>query len=210
VGIISIDQHDAFVSYARDDNLLCDDAVRQFRISLKSRFEAEMRRRLAALRRVEADIFMDEHGLPANGSLPVELERAVEHSIFLFIFIGQSYPQSIWCSRELATFVGKFEGRRDIALERTFLIILERGALSQNWGNALENPERPIYEEFFDSVTGATIPFVLEGPDGQACHSPRFTGRLRRIVDTMVSRALPISNSYSVQANVRSVSGSED
>jgi len=205
VGIISVDQHDAFISYARDDNLLCDDAVRQFRTSLKTRFEAEMRRRLTTSR--EADIFMDWLGLPSNGSLPFELEKAVESSMFLFVFIGRSYPKSTWCSQELDAFIRKFHGSRHAALERTFVIVLEKGALYQKWGDALENPERPIYEEFFDDITGATIPFVLESPDGQACYSPRFTRRLKKIVETMADRAVFLSASYPIETNIRVVSG---
>ena len=192
MGIVLLDQHDVFISYARDDNVLCDEAVHHFRAILKARFEAEMRRRRDIPAGRQADIFMDRYGLPANGSLSEELELAIERTTFLFIFVGQSYPRSRWCSLELQAFIRKFQGERPAALLRTFIVVLERSALHQSWGEALEQPERPIYEEFFDEGTGGTIPFFLEGPDGQACQSPRLTRRLRRIVETMADRAIEL------------------
>lgn len=194
MGLILLERHDAFISYARDDNLLCDEAVSQFRRFLKDRFEAEMRRRLELPPSAQADIVMDRTGLPSNGALTHELERAVQNSTFLFIFIGQSYPRSSWCSKELEAFIKRFHGGRSEALERTFVIVLERKALTQRWGNFLEEPERPIYEEFFDSATGVTIPFVLEGPEGQAYPSHRLTQKMRRIVSTMADRAGNLPN----------------
>lgn len=193
MGLLLLNQHDAFLSYARDDDVLNDQAVTQFKPLLKKRFEAEMRRRLDLPDDLQADIFMDREGLPSNGDLSHELTNVIESTIFLFIFVGSSYPRSTWCGRELQHFMQKFNGDRQAALDRTFIIVLERQAMSAKWGHHLEQPTRPLYEEFFDDVTGRVIPFVLD-EDGRAVQSPRFTARLRRVVDTMANRAVALTN----------------
>jgi len=192
MGLIRPDQSDVFISYARDDNILWDESIHEFRNYMKRRFEAEMRNRFEIDHAVEADIFMDKVGLPANGSLSGALEKAVKTSLFLLIFVGSSYPRSRWCGKELEYFVSQFAGNRLLALERTFVLVLDRPALYKNWGDYLEIPERPIFESLFDDTTGRPIPMLLENNEGKACPSPRFTARMRRILDTMVERAIPL------------------
>jgi hypothetical protein len=194
VGIVLLNKFDASFSYAHDDNVASDDAVPQFRLLLKKKFEAEMRRRFPIGQGAQAEIFMDRHGLPSNGDLSQELEKAIQASLFLFIFIGDSYPRSDWCGQELKFFMQNFDGNRVKTLERTFLVVLERSAIGQKWNPALDEPNRPIFQEFFDDATGKVIPFILEGPDGQAYPSPRVTRRLRGIVETMADRASDLLN----------------
>ncbi len=190
------ERYDAFFSYARDDNVLNDDAVRLFRTYLKLKFEAEFGRRNKLPREIEAEIFMDDEGLPANGDLTDELKIAIEQSVFLVIFIGKWYPDSEWCGKELEIFSKQFlTGERRNALERTFLIVLDKNAVRKSWGDYLDEPDRPIFERLYDEITGRPIPLVLEGPDGQAVQSPRFSKRLRHVVDTMVDRALKLQSS---------------
>ena len=69
------------------------------------------------------------------------------------------------------------------------MIVLDRAAEQAGWGVYLENPERPIFERFYDEATGHLIPLLLEDRDGQAVPSPRFLRRLRHIVETMADRA---------------------
>lgn len=194
MGIILPDRHDVFFSYARDDNVLADDVVNAFLIYTKRRLEAELRRRINRPALAEADIFMDQHGLPANGDLSDELRISVRSSLFLMIFIGRWYPESEWCGKELECFMELFAGNRPEALKRTFVVVLQKSALPLNWGVHLEQPERPIYEGFYDDFTGGTIPAILEGPDGLAIQSPRFSRRLGRVVATMAERAVLMLN----------------
>jgi hypothetical protein len=187
LGIIVSECYDVFLSYARDDNVLHDDAVSIFQSYLKPRMEAEFRLRFRTPREVE--VFMDRDGLPANGDLSEELSDAIAKSTFLIIFLGRAYPNSAWCGKELRLFSERFRGKRKEALERTFLIVLDRAAEQAGWGEYLENPERPIFERFYDEATGHLIPLLLEDRDGQAVPSPRFLRRLRHIVETMAERA---------------------
>ena len=187
LGIIVSECYDVFLSYAHDDNVLHDEAVSTFQSYLKPRMEAEFRLRFRTPRAVE--IFMDRDGLPANGDLSEELGGAIGKSTFLVIFIGRAYPNSAWCGKELKLFSERFGGKRKEALERTFVIVLDRVAEQARWGEHLENPERPIFERFYDEATGRLIPLILEDRDGQAVPSPRFLRRLRHIVETMAERA---------------------
>jgi hypothetical protein len=140
-----------------------------------------------------SDIFIDKDGLPANGELSQELAKAINDSAFLFIFIGLSYPRSEWCGKELKVFSERFKGDRSRALERTFLIVLERQAVGAKWGEYLEQPSRPIYESFFSEHDGKLIHPIIED-EGQAKPKPNFTKRLRHVTETMVARALPLMN----------------
>jgi hypothetical protein len=189
MGLVGTHRYDVFLSYARDDNVLNDDVVGLFRTHLKRKLEAEIRTRTRGDGQNEATIFMDRVGLPANGDLSDELMRAVEDSLFLVIFVGRRYPDSQWCGTELAAFSRQFGDDTESALQRTFIVVLEKEALARNWGDHLDSPHRPIYEEFFDEPTGRLLPALLEDRDGRAVLSPRFSGRLRRIVETMADRA---------------------
>lgn len=189
MGLLGTKRYDVFLSYARDDNVLNDDVVAIFRTQLKRRLEAEFRTRSKGDGQGEAAIFMDRHGLPANGDLSEELIGAVEDSLFLVIFVGRRYPDSRWCGTELTAFSRQFGDDREHALRHTFIVVLEKEAVALNWGEHLDSPDRPIYEEFFDEPTGRLITALLEDRDGRAVLSPRFSGRLRHIVETMADRA---------------------
>ncbi len=90
----------------------------------------------------------------------------------------------------LATFSEQFKGDRESALERTFIVVLEKQALTMNWGETLETPRRPILRHFFDDQTGKPFPVALEGKGGVALPSPRFSREVRRIVETMADRVV--------------------
>jgi TIR domain len=196
LGIISTDLLDAFISYAHDDNVLHDDAVHMFHRYLKPNLEAALRQRGSF--KGDADIFLDVRGLPANGSLTVELEEAITRTTFLVIVIGKSYPRSEWCGQELAKFANRFPGARAAALERTFIIVLDRSAERASWGHFLEKPERPIFIRFYDEQTGTHIPPILEDLNGQAVPGPRFLRGVRKVAETMAERALAFANSRQV------------
>ena len=131
MGLVDHQCHDAFLSYAHDDNVINDDAVHQFLKYFRLKYTAEIGRRLGRPG-VEADVFMDRDGLPANGDLDEELTKAIRGSVFLVIFVGRWYPDSEWCGRELAVFAEQFGTDRQAALERTFIVVLEKDALDKN------------------------------------------------------------------------------
>ncbi len=192
MGIIRSEYYDAFISYAHDDNVLHDDAVQMFQRYFKPKFEAEFRLRKLSGR--DADIFMDTNGLPANGDLTSEIQEAIARTAFLIIFVGKSYPNSAWCGKELRLFTEQLFGVRKEALERTFVIVLDREAEQKNWGDYLEHPERPIFLRFYDEETGQHIPPILEDKNGQAVPGPRFLRGIRKIAETMAERAIGINN----------------
>lgn len=187
MGIIDSGYYDAFLSYARDDNILHDDAVRVFQRFLKSKFEAQYR--LLSQSPREAEIFMDVEGLPANGDLSSEIHQALDRAVFLVIFVGKAYPNSAWCGKELQLFIDRFSGSRKDALERTFIIVLDKATERKDWGCYLEHPQRPIFERFYDQETGRHIRPMLEDIYGQAVPGPRFLGGIRKVVETMADRA---------------------
>ena len=191
MGLINSRYFDAFISYAHDDNVLHDDAVQVFQRYIKSRFEAEFR--LLAPSSGEAEIFMDVNGLPANGDLTNEIREALTRTAFLIIFLGRSYPNSAWCGKELKLFMDQFSGSRKEALERTFLIVLDKAVERKNWGDYLECPERPIFEKFYDEETGRHIPPMLEDRNGQAVAGPRFLKGIRKIAETMAERGIELA-----------------
>ena len=192
MGLVVNKLYDAFLSYAHDDNVLNDDVVWHFRDHPKRKLEAEIRRRLTSHPRGDAEVYMDLEGLPSNGGLSKELGIAAQHSLFLIIFIGRSYPDSEWCGQELDAFVARFNGDRQKAIEHTFVVVLEKEAERSNWGAYLEKPERPIVQRFYDDLTGDVVPPILEGKGGRAVPSPRFSGRLRKIVETMTDRVIAL------------------
>ena len=191
MGLIDSRYYDAFISYAHDDNVLHDDAVQVFQRYLKPRFEAEFR--LLGPSKGEAEVFMDTNGLPANGDLSDAIKEALKRTVFLIIFLGRSYPNSVWCGKELKLFMDQFSGSRKEALERTFLIVLDKAVEGKNWGCYLENPDRPIFEKFYDEETGHHIPPMLEDRNGQAVTGPRFLKGIRKIAETMAQRAVELA-----------------
>jgi len=161
-----------------------------FQKYFKPRFEAEFRLRAPSER--NADVFMDTNGLPANGDLTYEIQEAIARTAFLVIFVGKSYPLSVWCGKELKLFTDQFLGVRQEALERTFVIVLDKGAERKDWGQYLEKPERPIFVRFYDEETGSHIPPMLEDINGQAVPGPRFLRGIRKITETMAKRAIEL------------------
>jgi hypothetical protein len=84
----------------------------------------------------------------------------------MIIFVGKSYPKSVWCGKELKIFTDQFSGARKEALERTFIIVLDKEVERKDWGHYLDHPERPIFERFYDEETGRHFPPMLEDRTG--------------------------------------------
>jgi hypothetical protein len=106
---------------------------------------------------------MDQTGLPTNGDLTIEIKKAITRSIFLFIFVGKSYPRSEWCGKELQLFSAQFVGeRKRTLLERTWIIILERDAIEHAkqlaTGSDLGNTDA-IFVNLFDNTFATPFQF---------------------------------------------------
>lgn len=189
--------YDAAISYARDDDVLHNGVVSDLRDLLLQRIPACIRRRFpTAPADGDAEIFMDKSGLPANGDLTQELRAAVRQSLFLIVVVGCSYPRSRWCGMELEAFTEQFAGVREEALQRTFVLVLEREALRASWGGYLDKPERPIYTPLFDRDTGQMIPVLLPRADFVLRFNKLFTDRVMDLIETMLDRAVHSSEIY--------------
>jgi hypothetical protein len=159
-----------------------------FQRYFKPKFEAEFR--LRGPSEMDAEFFMDNYGLPANGDLTNEIQSAITRAAFMIIFVGKSYPNSVWCGKELKIFTDQFSGARKEALERTFIIVLDKEVERKDWGYYLDHPERPIFERFYDEETGRHFPPMLEDRTGQAVPGPRFLRGIRKVAETMADRAI--------------------
>ena len=142
----------------------------------------------------EAHVFMDRYGLPCNGELTHELTEAVRKSHFMWVVVGESYPRSEWCGKELAVFMERFGGNRVEALKHTFVLVVAKASLASNWGEHLEQPTRAIYHECFDKESGQGLPCMVETDDGTACEGLRFTRTVRPMVATMAKRSTELIN----------------
>jgi hypothetical protein len=193
MGLLQPNHHDAFLSYAHDDDILTDGQIHQIRALLQERFEAKMRQKVSQVS--PADIFMDKTGLPKNGDLTSELEKAVSTSILLFIFVGNSYPRSDWCGKELQFFARQFGDDKVRAVERTFIIVFEKSAVEELKERLRSNIDGAIYVEMFDKIDGTPLPLFMEHEVLGVVLNPRFTKLLRQIIDTMTIRAISLVQS---------------
>jgi hypothetical protein len=183
VGIIYPNRHDVFISYAHDDNKRHSNYVTNFRDQLLEMFGAEMRSRVQ--KSADADIFIDEDGLPLNGPLSSQIEAEVQKSVFLFIFLSKCYLQSDYCKHELDWFKKSYGGSREQAIKHTFILLLEKEAEQRCWGEFLELNERPIYIPFFDKKLDRPLPIFMKPNVLERA----FQDQMDRLVEQLADRA---------------------
>jgi hypothetical protein len=125
------DRFDVFLSYARVDDEAHNRFVSDFERYLTDKVRAELHRDPEADRDRSGlfSVCRDETGFPTSGSLSQVIEDYISHSRFLFIFLGSGYLSSQWCLSELDLFRQSTGGTLTEALERLFLIVLDREAL---------------------------------------------------------------------------------
>lgn len=125
------DHFDVFLSYANADNIAHNLWVSDFERYLKEKVIAELSRQddTCADRASFVRICRDETGFPESGNLAAVIDEKVRHSQFLFIFLGEGYLNSEWCLSELDIFREATGGTIQGALERLYLIVLDRNAL---------------------------------------------------------------------------------
>jgi tetratricopeptide (TPR) repeat protein len=190
MGLIKPEHHDAFISYASRDNVAYGELVRGVRDDLATKFTARFASEANALAEFFIDqtgFFIDQTGMPANGLPSEELKREVILAEYLVIFMSERYLQSEFCGKELDWFKERFGGDRSAALQRTFIIVLERGSLTRNWKSFLEKPERPKFVELFDEE-GEPLRRYLQASRHRAVLNPVYEEKLDWIVRTMLAR----------------------
>jgi hypothetical protein len=123
--------YDAFLSYARDDDDAHNGWVQGFESYLRQMVEAELRR-TPDVDKEDARHFRvcrDETGFPQHGDLDGVIDEKVQHSAFLFVFLGKAYLKSKYCLQELDIFRRETGGSIEEALKRTYVIVLDREAV---------------------------------------------------------------------------------
>ncbi len=155
-------------------------------------------------------MFIDSEGLPANGDLSVELKKAISVSAYLIIVVGQSYPNSKWCGRELEWFVQECGQPRQQLLERVFVVVLDRDVEGVSWGPHLDRPIRPILQKFYDPESGEHFAANLEDKYGKVIPGPRFIKGVREIAKTMAERLRVVNESLEPVTDIRSTTRSSE
>ena len=197
MGIIDNDRYDAFFSYAHDDAKAFKGWLREFYDQLLDMYGAEIERSKDEYKVLESviarhpDFFWDEKGLPANGDVGEELQKAIGKSEFLFVFIGKKYPKSDWCGKEVDWFFKRLlkQGKEEKEIyRRLFIILMEGEALGMSWGDAFlaKAKEKSLYQSFLDNEGNPIRPFLQYG--NVAKENPDFFDSLRDVAETLVER----------------------
>ena len=71
----------------------------------------------------------DKTGFPYGGPLTEIIDEKVRRSTFLFVFLGTGYLKSEYCLSELDIFRQATGGSIEDALQRTYVIVLDREAV---------------------------------------------------------------------------------
>jgi len=193
MGIIAKDQHDVFFSYATLDNDLQSNWVKDFRDDLRKRVLLELKSGpYQDIDLDQIDFFIDDKGIPANGGLVDELIEAIKRSNFLFMFVGDNYLRSDYCSKELEWFSGRFASIERQALNHMFMLMLTRSAVKgASVGRLGEIKSKAKYESVFDEETGSPIERLLPTDGGKRlAFNPTYTDLVSKIARTLVQRIL--------------------
>jgi hypothetical protein len=198
MGLIKPEHHDAFISYASRDNVAFGELVRGVRDDLAQKFTA----RFASGPNAVAEFFIDQTGMPANGLPSEDLKEEVIAAEYLVIFMSDRYLESEFCGKELDWFRERFGGDRSAALQRTFIIVLERRSLTRNWKSFLEEPERPKFVQLFDAE-GEPLRRYLQASGYKAVLNPAYETKIDWIVKTMIEREQKEKTDVQLKRGVR-------
>ena len=195
MGIIAEDHHDVFFSYATIDNRLHDNWIKDFRDDLKTRVLIEMNANVQGFKDLDLDqidFFIDYQGIPANGGLVDAIVAAIKKSNFLFMFVGDGYLRSDYCSKELEWFSSRFSSIESTALKHMFMFMLTRSAVrGASAGTLGEIKTKAKYENVFDNESGLPIARMLTTQEGdRAVVNPTYTKLVNKIASTLVQRIL--------------------
>src|SRR5215204_1682565 len=193
MGIIAKDHHDVFFSYATIDNRFHDNWIKEFRDDLKTRVLVEINAQdFKDIDLDQIDFFIDYQGLPANGGLVDAIVAAIKKSNFLFMFVGDGYLRSDYCSKELEWFSSRFSSLESTALKHMFMFMLTRSAVrGASAGTLGEIKSKAKYESVFDNESGLPIARMLRTQEGdRAVVNPTYTKLVHKIASTLVERIL--------------------
>jgi hypothetical protein len=193
MGIIAKDHHDVFFSYATIDNRFHDNWIKEFRDDLKTRVLVEMNAQdFKDLDLDQIDFFIDYQGIPANGGLVDEIIVAIKKSNFLFMFVGDGYLRSDYCTKELEWFSSRFSSIERTALNHMFMFMLTRSAVrGASAGTLGEIKSKAKYESVFDNESGLPIARMVPTQEGdRAVVNPTYTKLVNKIASTLVQRIL--------------------
>ena len=195
MGIIAEDHHDVFFSYATIDNRLHDNWIKDFRDDLKTRVLIEMNANAQGFKNPDLDqidFFIDYQGIPANGGLVDAIVAAIKKSNFLFMFVGDGYLRSDYCSKELEWFSSRFSSIESTALKHMFMFMLTRSAVrGASAGTLGEIKTKAKYENVFDNESGLPVARMLTTQEGdRAVVNPTYTKLVNKIAGTLVQRIL--------------------
>jgi hypothetical protein len=189
MGFISEGRTDVFFSYTHDDNTRHFEWISQFYDYVARVLPTYLRDSVRQNARDEdLALYMDREGIPRTGPLYDWLEPIVKGSEFLFVFIGKSYSRSEACGFEFQWFTEQW-GNEKVALQRTFIIVLEEEARKGNW-RALEKyrngNERSYYFDF--SEGSRPIPSKLKDRYLKAYPNPDFTDKFRVLISSLAQQ----------------------
>ena len=151
-------QFDVFLSYASADDEAHNRWVSDFERYLNEKVKAELKRSSDA-EQARCDLFRvcrDQTGFPAAGALAHVIDDYIQHSQFLFIFLGSGYLASEWCLHELNKFRQKFGGDVIETLERIYLIVLDRQALAALREGSKPSPLSKGREHLWKQIQGVS------------------------------------------------------
>lgn len=146
-------EHDLFISYATADNDRYANLVDDIQEDLKKKLGSDAAIRKAVGRDREPAVFRDQDGLPPAGGLNAMIRDAVDKTAFLLLLVSQNYLDSDWCFKELEHFRQKLGGKRDEALERLFIVVIEKGAEADGVARVKEvfgGDDEPRFMKFYD------------------------------------------------------------
>jgi hypothetical protein len=196
MGILDKNGWDIFCSYARLDNDLHHNWIRNFASDLKRRVQVLLSDNGYKFDLDEIGFFFDTEGMPANGPLAPQLIEKIKVSHFLFLFVGRNYLRSHWCGDELTWFSQRFSNLREAALKNVFVIILTPEALRDSTNPRLQQIKHEgIFQLAFAPDGKEPISSQLADAQNILRANPDYVRLVDKLATTLASRFIEILRS---------------
>lgn len=137
--------HDVFISYAHDDDLI--DWVKDFALMLEGELGRQLKIKENLYGKVPVEVWKDNN-LPQQGNLSERLEKEIKESSIFLVIMSNSYLLSKWCNKEGIMFVNSLKGKSHLKI---FIIEREETA-KDKWPKFLKTEEGDplLYIPFYD------------------------------------------------------------
>ena len=137
--------HDVFISYAHDDDLL--DWIKDFALMLEGELGRQLKIKENLYGKVPVEVWKDNN-LPQQGNLSERLEKEIKESSIFLVIMSNSYLLSKWCNKEGIMFVNSLKGKSHLKI---FIIEREETA-KDKWPKFLKTEEGDplLYIQFYD------------------------------------------------------------